>query len=268
MSKSVILVPTDFTKVADNALSHAVRVAKHTDSEIKLIHVVDSADEVKATKKIIEDVANRATDWYNVPVSGAIRIGNIFEDIGDAAAELDARLVIMGTHGVNGIQHLVGGYALKVITHSAVPFIVVQELAKDTNYHRIVVPLDLSKDTKQKLGITARIAELFGSEVKVISPKTSDEFLHNQILRNITFTKKYLSDLNIAHTTEIVDLDGSFANTVIQYAKKVDADLISIMSHQTRIFSNIFGETYQQKILTNDAGIPVIAVNPKPTTIV
>ncbi|MGD1848886.1 MAG: universal stress protein [Salibacteraceae bacterium] len=267
MSQPVILVPTDFTKVADTALSHAVRIARQSNSEIKLIHVVDNADEVKATKKIIEDVAERAAEWYKLKVSGAIRIGNIFEDIGDAAAELDAKLVIMGTHGLKGIQHLVGGYALKVITHSQIPFIVVQEAAKEGNYKRIVVPLDLSKDTKQKLGITARLAELFHSEIKVISPKTSDEFLNNQIFRNIAFTKKFLSERNIPHTTEIIDLDGSFANTVIGYAKKVDADLISIMSHQTMMFSNIFGESYQQKVLTNDAGIPVIAVNPKPVTV-
>ena len=56
-----------------------------------------------------------------------IRKGNIFEDIGDVAKEIGARLIIMGTHGIKGIQKLVGSYALKVILHSEIPFIITQK---------------------------------------------------------------------------------------------------------------------------------------------
>ena len=58
----------------------------------------------------------------------------------------------MGTHGASRWQQIIGSRALKVITSSPVPFILVQEkLMNDTGYDHIVVPLDLNFETKQKL---------------------------------------------------------------------------------------------------------------------
>ena len=86
-----------------------------------------------------------------VTILPAVRVGNIFEDIGDFAAEHHAQLIFMGTHGAHGWQHVTGSHALKVVTHSSVPFVIVQEKeVKDTGYDDIVVPLDFNKETKQK----------------------------------------------------------------------------------------------------------------------
>jgi nucleotide-binding universal stress UspA family protein len=89
----------------------------------------------------------------------------------------------MGTHGQHGWQHITGSHALKVITHSTIPFIVVQEKnIKETGYDDIVVPLDLSKETKQKLAYVANIATYFNSRVHLITPDESDEFLKRQVV--------------------------------------------------------------------------------------
>jgi hypothetical protein len=60
-------------------------------------------------------------------VTPVVRVGSVYEDIGDAAAEIDADLIIMGTHGMRGMQFITGSRALRVITSSSVPFVVVQE---------------------------------------------------------------------------------------------------------------------------------------------
>jgi hypothetical protein len=76
-----------------------------------------------------------------------IRIGNFINEIGNAASEVGAQLIIMGTHGPRGlIQSIRGGDAMKVITHSEKPFIVVQEKGiKETGYDNIVVPMDMTE---------------------------------------------------------------------------------------------------------------------------
>ena len=92
---------------------------------------------------------------------------------GDFAAEHEAKLIFMGTHGAHGWQHVTGSHALKVVTNSSVPFIIVQEkLVKPTGYDSIVVPMDLNKETKQKLTIVSRLAKYFGSQVHVVIPDT------------------------------------------------------------------------------------------------
>ena len=118
-----VLVPHDFTSVADTAINHAAKIASIFDGGIYLLHIVGKDKEVGDAREKLTKIAEEAAKTYNLKVEPIIRIGNIFEDIGDVATEIDARLIVMGTHGVKGIQKLVGSYALKVITHSKVPFI-------------------------------------------------------------------------------------------------------------------------------------------------
>ena len=62
-----------------------------------------------------------------MPISYQISKGSIFTAIAEYANEKDASLVVMGTHGMKGMQKLTGSWALKVIVKSKVPFIVVQD---------------------------------------------------------------------------------------------------------------------------------------------
>ena len=123
-----LLVPTDFTDVAHTAINHAARLAETIKGEVILLNVVKDKDDVaKAAKKMKEEEALAKSFYADCPVSSIVRIGNIFDDIGQAASEIGATLIIMGTHGASGWQKVVGSHALKVITNSSVPFIVVQK---------------------------------------------------------------------------------------------------------------------------------------------
>ena len=84
---------------------------------------------------------------------------------------MDAALIIMGTHGVRGMQFLTGSRALKIVTESSIPFIVVQERnIREHGYHRLVFPLDLHQDTKQKLSVVSDVARYFNSKVYLVLP--------------------------------------------------------------------------------------------------
>jgi len=192
-------------------------------------------------------------------VTGTIRVGNIFDDIGDAAKEAKARLILMGTHGKKGIQHVIGSYALKVITNSSVPFIVVQADSDIAQFKNIILPLDLSKETKQKLRLAVDVAKYFHSMIHLIIPRIGDEFLQNQVVRNLTYAKKHLRENKVSFSANIADSGGAFANKVIDFAKEKEADLITILNHQE---FNLFGDSDEQKMLTNKHQIPVMCMNP------
>ena len=195
-------------------------------------------------------------------------IPNIFDDIGDAASELGVSLIIMGTHGASGWQKITGSYALKVITNSSVPFIVVQDqLMNDTGYDSIVVPLDLNNETKQKLEMVASIAHYFDSEVHLITPNESDEFLSNKLKANRIWAAKYLKGKNVKFTTQIVDDGDNLLEGVFKLSKKVEADLIAIMNLQKNSLMGVLGSSYQQEIIANKAKVPVLCLNPLKSTI-
>lgn len=263
-----ILVPTDFTKVADNAMSHAMRLAKHTGAEVYLLHVVANQDETEVTRRKLELEQQRAQAMESeVRVHKLVRVGSIFDDIGDAAAEIDANLIVMGTHGMRGMQFITGSRALRVITSSNVPFVVVQERPiKEGGYDSIVVPLDLHKETRQKLTVVAEMARTFSSKVHLIVPKEEDEFLHKQLQNHIKFANQYLDERGIKHDAVIASEDsGDFVKAVIKHAVSVDADLIAIMNLAQGNIFGVLGVPYEQEVITNEAQIPVMCMNPRET---
>jgi nucleotide-binding universal stress UspA family protein len=260
MKNKLFIVPHDFTNVADNALDHALATAKLVDAKIYLLHVVSKEKEIEqAEKQLIELIEKKAAPVELIP---AVRVGTIFEDIGDFASEIHADLIFMGTHGQHGWQHITGSHALKVITHSTVPFVVVQEKGiKESGYDDIVVPLDLNKETKQKLAYVANLATYFKSRVHLIMPNESDEFLKHQVKANIQFAQKFFEERNIEVTAKMVSTSG-FDKEVVKLAVQLDADLIAIMNLNRNNLFGVITASHEQYIITNDAQIATLIVNP------
>ena len=264
-----LLVPTDFTKVVDYAMDHAVKMARTLKAEVHLLHMIPDQDEKEeAERRLQYEVARAKAIDVNIPIVSMVREGRVYAGIGDAAEEIGAELIIMGTHGMRGMQFITGSRALRVITSSKVPFIVVQERGlKADGYHDIVVPMDLQRETRQKLGLVAGMATYFKSKVHVIVPKESDEFLHHQLQDNIAFAKKFFGERGIPMEATVADTgSGGFVKAVLNYSKKMDADLITVMNMTG---SNIFGTMgvpYEEEIITNEAMIPVMLLNPANNT--
>lgn len=264
-----LLVPTDFTEVAHTAIQHAVKLGEIINAEIILLNVVKDKDDVaNATKKLKEEEDYARSIFNDSNIKSIVRVGNIFDDIGDAASEVGANLIFMGTHGASGWQKVTGSYALKVITNSSVPFIVVQdEMMKDSGYDSIVVPLDLNKETKQKLEIVGSVAHYFDSEVHLITPKETDEFLRNKLKANLIWAKKYLTNKQIKCSTHVAEKGSKFIDEIAKLSKEVDADLIAIMNLQNNSLMGILGNSYQQDIITNNQKVPVLCMNPLQSTV-
>jgi nucleotide-binding universal stress UspA family protein len=263
--KKKVIVPYDFSEVADNAINHALVTAKVIDAEVHILHVVGKKDEIKGAKEKLEisvEAAKKSSKAPEVNSINHVRVGNIFDDIADFAVEIGAELIFMGTHGATGWQHITGSHALKVVTSSPAPFVIVQESdINDSGYDDIVVPLDLHKETKQKLTLVANIAQYFDSRVHVIIPDESDEFLKHTVKANIVFANKFFSERGIEVTTTLADSSG-FDKEVVKHAVKVDADLIAIMNLQKNQLLGLFGSNHEQYMITNEAMIPVLIVNP------
>ena len=118
------VVAHDFSPVADNALEHALTTAKFLNAKVLVLHVVAKQKDIAAAEAtLIKIISGIKTD---VRVEPKVRVGNIFEDISEFAAEHHTELIFMGTHGTKGWQHITGSNALKVVTSSSVPFIIVQ----------------------------------------------------------------------------------------------------------------------------------------------
>lgn len=256
------LVPTDFTPVADCALEHALSVAKTVNGHVTLLHVVAKEGERKNAQARLAEMAKKASEISGITVESVVKEGNIFDDIGGVAETLGAKLIFMGTHGVKGMQHILGSYAVKVFTNSNVPFVVVQNRGIRNGYKNIVLPMDLSKESKQKLDLTVKMAQYFGSKIHIFSQCETDEFVKKSIALNTNYARNELQKKGIEFDIQSATEKGNFVKQMLDYAKKSDADLIAIVNSQERGVHELLSGTSERDAITNEAQIPVMVVNP------
>ncbi len=266
MKANTILVPTDFSPAADVASKHAVLLANIFDGKIVFLHITNKPSEQASAESKMDQYIKGIESSHSVKCEGVVKTGSIFEDIGDFAEDLSAKFIVMGTHGVKGMQKITGSYAIKVITSSKIPFIVVQEktLTK-SGYNNIVLPLDLSIETKQKIGYSAEIAKKFNSTIHILVPKTTDKELLVKVKRNVTFARNFLTEKGIESRIKVAE-SGAFSKEILSFSKNCNADLIAIMNAGDNfVFAS--GAAAKQSILTNEHMVPVLCVNPVDTAV-
>lgn len=269
---SRILVPTDFSIVAESAMQHALIIAHKSSATITLLHVInrDSRAELKKRKTGPESLDAKLGEQcrfyasqYDVPFDYIIREGSIFTTIGQVADEINASLMVMGTHGVLGMQHILGAFALKVVSSSKVPVIVVQsKLPQNEAYLTIVSPIDASLETRQKTLQTIAIAVVFSARVFLFRQKTNDPAMADRIELNTKFVLKYLNEHQLqAEVVEQEKASSDFAKDFIAFSKQVNADLIVILTTTEKgIKDRILGPV-EQEVINNKEQIPVMCVN-------
>jgi nucleotide-binding universal stress UspA family protein len=169
----------------------------------------------------------------------------------------------MGTHGSSGIQAIAGSNASRVIALAPCPVITVREKTLGQGYKNIVLPLDLSSETKQKVHIASMVAKYFNSTVHIVTLDPKDEFLANRVQNNLRQVEDYLKERNIQFTeTRLSESNGSFGKQTLTWAEGKDADLIIIMAETERGVSDFIFGSYAQQIV-NRSPIPVMTVNPR-----
>jgi nucleotide-binding universal stress UspA family protein len=266
MDKNVykVLVPHDFTSVADCALNHAVQIAKSFEGEVYLLHIVSKAKNVETTKEKLSKIAVDAEQKLGVNTHVIVRIGNIFDDIGDVAKELGAGYIVMGTHGAVGMQKIMGSHALKVISHSEVPFLIVQSKnpTETDSYDDIVVPIDYSNLTKQKLTVVSSIATHFNSKIHLFAEKENDKFLQKKLDRELSFAKNYFADKSVSYDMVFAEESGNFKKQLVQHASKINADMIAIVNTRKGALLPEFFGSDEQVVIANQDEIPVLITNP------
>jgi nucleotide-binding universal stress UspA family protein len=269
--ENIVLVPTDFTKVADYAIDHAAGIARLINGKVAILHVINKETKTYLKKEHLTDeaineklktIAESVTKKYNVKLDYIAEEGSIFKTIAEVTERIKARIVVMGTHGKIGVQHLIGSFALKVIESSAVPVFVLQEKEFGKGYKDIVLPVDESPESKQKVGWAIHIAKMFNSTVHLFGVKYKDENLSNEVERNMAQIKNIMAKNGIKHTEKIPTTGGNVAKGIIVYADYIKADLIMIMTNPSQLMPSFMLSPWAEQVIFNSSKIPAMCVNP------
>lgn len=257
MTKRLILVPIDFQKPTLDALFYAMKFAEKNDFNICLLHVTSSKNDVPLASNKLADVIDNLSE-SSIDFQSQIVVGSIKEDIGKIAESIDATFVVMGIHGVRGIQKLTGGKSLKVITDSKVPFIVVQA---DTNFkdlEKIVMTIDLERESIQIVKAAVKLAKEFDSEIIMVGGDHDDPSLKRKVSVNINVAKEYFRENGIKSSVKLLPRK-NFENNLIAFCSENGVDLIAATYYPDNFY--LLSTKFIENLLENDLKIPVLTLD-------
>jgi nucleotide-binding universal stress UspA family protein len=278
---SNIIAAIDFSDCSINSLEHAVSIASKGILDVHMVWV-NNPSVTKTTiysdtaSDLIDEIKNQfgklvAKYQERLPESTidyVIREGKVYREILDEAREVESLCVIMGTHGASGFEQFwIGSNANRLISVSHCPVISLRAgINAKHELERIVMPIDSTIDTRQKVPFTAYLARLFDAEIYVVSVYASKyKAIQRRVDEYTDQVIKYLEEEGIPYRRDAIVVDNLTTST-IEYAKKVRANLISIMTEQeTSPFNLLIGPYAQQMV--NNSPFPVLSINPKETLI-
>ena len=134
-----ILLATDGSDAAQPAIEHAIDLAAFCDATLSALYVVDASAAAAVPEAqaftitdLLEDAGDQALDVVqalaeerDVTIDPHVRHGRAHREILTAADELDADLIVLGTHGRSGIDRvLLGSVAARVVRQSEIPVLI------------------------------------------------------------------------------------------------------------------------------------------------
>lgn len=266
------VVPIDFSGESLNGLKMALLFSKKKAVDIQMVYVITKTGEPGSTsleteqgqaeaqfKKIMEeygpDLGKDSTLNYN------IKTGRIYQQIVEVSGSLPNSVITTSTHGASGFQEFfIGSNTYRIISSTESPVITLRKKACPVSFDKIVLPIDLTSDTRQKVPFTTEIAKLFNAEIHILGIHTAKS------KADVRKVQSYVSQVSgyIEGKAENVihELYGdNVSDLIVNYAVAVDASMISITTERSSGISLIMGNTPHQ--ILNKAECAVLCQTPK-----
>jgi len=269
-----ILVPVDFSKEAEYAAKVAASIAKRTDSEIILLHmlelpvnIIDPAEISSINtgpqalfymKQAHEKFDNfiQKPFFKGIKVVESIQFSMAFAGIIDESKKHKIDLIVMGSQGASGLQEMfIGSNTEKVVRRSSVPVLVVKSNGVEFDIKNIVFASDFKKESKKTFPKVMEFANLFGAKF---------HFLYVNTIHNFNTTKaieermhNFIKDFDLKDYKTVIYNDISIENGILSYSNDAQADLIALNTHGRSGLSQLFNGSIGAE-LTNHALKPVI----------
>jgi len=268
---NVILIPTDFSEVCENAIQHGIELAQFLNYKVCVLHVINKQTDTvhqnnEADLEQIELNLRHCKEnyekKYTVDIELLIKEGNILKVINKAASEVKANLMVMGTHGKQGLQHLFGSHALKVVLDAPCPVVVVQKRSFNNGYQNIVLPISSDVEPRQSIEWILLMSRLFNSKIRLFQSLETDTVLDSRLKIIIQQITKIFNEKKIPYDIHTADISRDFSTQIISYAATQQSDLIMIMTMPGEELPGFNFSAWNERLMFNEAQIPVMCVNP------
>lgn len=267
----VILVPTDFSEVCANAIYHGVKLARALGARVCILHIISRETRADLKKKNVgaEYVELRLKEYkryyekrYGVIADTLAVEGNIFTTINEVAAETGAYLMVLGTHGKKGLQHVFGSFARRIINEAPIPVVVVQKRSNRESIDNIVFPASNNTGSQEQLHLARAIAGIFNARIHFLYRRQKGVDLQGIPDDTDPLVSEIFKDAKTPLFATVPGKLQDFTKEVISYAALQHADMIVAATRPDIDGKASILSAEEEKLLFNEAHIPVVCVNP------
>lgn len=278
MSKK-ILVPIGFSNYSQILVDYAVEMAKRTKGEIHIIHGLeipnsiapfcdkDKLDNIyKSINNSLSKTQQEVEKNHGIKTVTKLLEGRVYESILQYQKDEKIDYLVIGANGSDRLADFIGANAFRVLRETYCPAITLKGECKKSKINDIVVPLDLSHEVNENIRRACQIADTFENiTLRFVCATTSkDEFVINRITKHMGFIKDNITKDGISVSSEIITgihHKKDIAPVLIDYARKVEADLLLIMTQkETDPVKYYIGSIALQIINQNE--FPVMSIVP------
>jgi nucleotide-binding universal stress UspA family protein len=282
--KRVILSPVDFSATSDRAIRQAHSLCKALEKDLHLLYVIEdtggwfsffSKEQQQVAEEAVqvrlEELRIRAEKHTGRTVTTEIVTGKPYLKILESAESLNAAFIVMGNRGevtMDAEQHYVGNNASKVARAAPCPVITVNSKVTCHNLRTILLPLDLTRETRQKVTNAIELAKRFNAKIKVMGALWSkhDHVVINQLNVVMDQVVQFIRDGGTECTGEIVKSTSDARSAVpiiLKYAdEQGDIDMILIMTQPEVGLLDFFISSSAHEMLKKSR-YPVMSIRPK-----
>ncbi len=268
-----IISAIDFSKCSIHALEYAIEMANHVEADIIMVWVdtssppeIDMSVRQREQRQEIKEQFDELMETYQSKLNGGtlsykLRKGKVYQELANQAKYDDASLLIAGSHGISGYEKFwIGSNANRIVSYSPCPVITIRyAFPFKSRIEKIVLPIDSTLETRQKVPYSVRMAKLFDSDIHILAMySTSVKAVQRKVDGYAQQTAKFIRQHGVNFEVEAIQAD-NITNSVIQYAEGIDADLISIMTEQETSAANILLGPYAHQMV-NNSPIPVLTI--------
>jgi len=270
-----IIVPIDFSKHSEYALKTAALLAKDHDATVYVLHMLDiqeiSLSEsityqqekvlffLKLAEKKFNDFLTK--DYLNgVKIIPIIKHYKVFSEVNSIALEVDADLIIMGSHGASGLKEFfVGSNTEKVVRYASLPVLVIKNEMINADFSDVVVATDFSEESILAFNSMIKFLDFLNAQKHILYVNLPNEDFKTtsemEAMAN-NFLMKAEGDVHRLINVNYV-CDRSVEKGILNFSNAVGADLISVITHGRKGLSHIFAGSIAED-LTNHSTLPII----------
>jgi len=257
--RGIILIPIDFTKQSLAAIKQSYNLAKYTHSRLILLHVFETSED--ESFEALTKLAKQTEQESGVPTEFMNVKGDIYKETDRIAEEIKATLIIVGLESHMRFRNIIGSSASKLVRKAPCPVITIRGDDHRDGCENILLPIDLSPETREKTDLAIQFAKYFGASVRIVGVfDESDTDYENKLLAYSFQVKHFIKSKGISCTNKSIPTK-DVAATVVDYANKIEADLIMIMNKPDLGVLDFLKGTDTQKIV-DISNIPVMTIQP------